>query len=117
MPHCAALTVIKALYFFVFLRQLLLLSPAGVGDMCEELWSQIPCPGGQQRFHRWCYGQNHFTQVKSSNHCTRQSVVTHTGIGWPIFLKKKRRKKKRRSVVFSGLFISDLEGGDCMFLA
>lgn len=54
---------------------------AGVGDVCEELRPQVSCPGGQQRFHRWCVGQNHLPQNQSSDHRTRQSAVTHTGIG------------------------------------
>lgn len=60
--------------------------PAGSRNMCKELRSQVSCPGGQQRFHWWCVGQNHLPQKQPSNHRTRQSAGAHTGIGASIFL-------------------------------
>lgn len=47
--------------------------------MCQELWPQVSCPSGQQRFHRWRAGPNHLSQKQPSNNRTRQSAVAHTG--------------------------------------
>lgn len=77
------------LQFYVsgFYLCLILSLTAGIGDVCEELWAQISRPGGQQRFYWWCFGQNHLPENQSSNHRTRQSPVSYTGIGAVLHVK------------------------------
>lgn len=60
---------------------------AGIGDMCKELRTQISCPGGKQRFHWWCFGQNHLTENQPSDHRARQSSVSYTGIAAVLHVK------------------------------